>query len=238
MDRRMPTKAVFFDAAGTLIRPVRPVGQTYALLAKNYGMEVSSFEVSERFRTCFNASPPLTFGPVSTESIEQLERDWWKRLVRCVFQSLGRFDQFEQFFTELFSYFARPEAWTLYPDVLETLSSLHERGLALDIISNFDSRLIDILEGLGMGDCFEEVFISSRVGHAKPARQIFEMALKRHHLAPNEAMHVGDSEENDLCGAANAGLLGVLINRRADTPARNYLQIKTLNEITSIVDQV
>lgn len=232
----MPIKAVFFDAAGTLITPVRPVGQTYTLLAKNYGVEVSSFEISERFRTCFAASPPLTFGPVSTESIEQLERDWWKKLVHCVFQPLGRFEQFDPFFTELFSYFARPEAWTLYPDVLETLSALQERGLALDVISNFDSRLIDILEGLGMAGSFEEVFISSRVGHAKPARQIFEAALKRHNLAPGEAMHVGDSEENDLYGAANAGLMGVLIDRSADVPSTNYRQIKSLNEIISILD--
>jgi putative hydrolase of the HAD superfamily len=234
----MPIKAVFFDAAGTLITPVRPVGQTYTLLAKNYGVEVSSFEISERFRTCFAASPPLTFGPVSTESIEQLERDWWKKLVHCVFQPLGRFEQFDPFFTELFSYFARPEAWTLYPDVLETLSALQERGLALDVISNFDSRLIDILEGLGMAGCFDEVFISSRVGHAKPERQIFQTALKRHNLAPGEAMHVGDSEENDLYGAANAGLLGVLIDRSASGRPRDYRQIKTLNEIISILDQV
>ncbi len=234
----MATKAVFFDAAGTLIKPVRPVGQTYTLLAKNYGVEVSSFEISERFRTCFAASPPLTFGPVSTESIEQLERDWWKKLVHCVFQPLGRFEQFDRFFTELFSYFARPEAWTLYPDVLETLSALQERGLALDVISNFDSRLIDILEGLGMVGCFEEVFISSRVGHAKPERQIFQTALKRHNLVPGEAMHVGDSEENDLYGAANAGLLGVLIDRSASGRPRDYRQIKTLNEIISFLDQV
>ena len=234
----MSIKAVFFDAAGTLITPVRPVGQTYTLLAKNYGVKVSSFEISERFRTCFAASPPLTFGPVSTESIEQLERDWWKKLVHCVFQPLGRFEQFDRFFMELFSYFARPEAWTLYPDVLETLSALQERRLALDVISNFDSRLIDILEGLGMAGCFEEVFISSRVGHAKPERQIFQRALKRHNLAPGEAMHVGDSEENDLYGAANAGLLGVLIDRSASGRPRDYRQIKTLNEIISILDEV
>lgn len=233
----MAFKAVFFDAAGTLIRTVTPVGQTYALLAKNYGIEVSSLDVSERFRTCFDAAPPLTFGPVPMGSIEQLERDWWKQLVHCVFQPLGHFDQFDRFFSELFSYFAQPEAWTLYPDVLETLSALQERGLALDVISNFDSRLIDIIHGLGMADCFEEVFISSRVGHAKPARQIFETALKRHNLAPSEAIHVGDSEESDLCGAANAGLMGVLINRSANMPPRNYRQIKTLNEIISILDQ-
>jgi putative hydrolase of the HAD superfamily len=234
----MPIKAVFFDAAGTLISPIRPVGQTYTLLAKNYGVEVSSFEISERFRTCFAASPPLTFGPVLTEEIERLEREWWKKLVQCVFQPVERFEQFDRFFTELFSYFARPEAWTLYPDVLETLSALQERGLALDVISNFDSRLIEILEGLGMAACFEEVFISSRVGHAKPERQIFELALRRHNLAPGEAMHVGDSGENDLYGATNAGLVGVLIDRSASGWSGDYPQIKTLNEIIPLLDQV
>lgn len=234
----MATKAVFFDAAGTLIKPVRPIGQTYASVAENYGMKVSSSEVSERFRTCFDASPPLTFGPVPTESIEQLERDWWKQLVHCVFQPFGRFNQFDRFFAELFSYFARPEAWTLYPDVLETLPALRKRGLILDVISNFDSRLIDILKGLGTADWFEEVFISSRVGHAKPARQIFHTALARHNLAPSEAMHVGDSEEHDFCGAANAGLMGVLIDRSANLAPTNIHQIKTLNEIISILEQV
>ncbi len=234
----MPIKAVFFDAAGTLITPTKPVGQTYTLLARNYGMEVSSFEVSQRFRTCFAASPPLTFGPGLTESFEQLERDWWKKLVQCVFQPLGRFEQFDQFFSELFSYFARAEAWAVYPDVLETLSALQERGLALDVISNFDSRLIQILTGVGMAGYFEEVFISSRVGHAKPARQIFETALRRHNLAPAEAMHVGDSEENDLYGAANAGLLGVLIDRSASGRPGNYRQVKSLNEIIPILDQL
>jgi putative hydrolase of the HAD superfamily len=233
----MPIKAVFFDAAGTLITPVRPVGQTYTSFAKNYGMEVSSFEVSQRFRTCFAASPPLTFGPVSHGSFEQFERDWWKNIVQCVFQPLGRFEQFDLFFTELFSYFARPEAWTLYPDVVETLSALQKRGLALDVISNFDSRLIEILAGLGMAGCFKEVFISSRVGHAKPERQIFEAALRRHNLAAGEAMHVGDSEKNVLYGAANAGLLGVLIDRSGSGRPRDYRQIKTLNEIISILDQ-
>ena len=234
----MSTKAVFFDAAGTLITPVRPVGQTYASVAENYGIKVSSSAISERFRNCFAAAPPLTFGPVSTESIEQLERDWWKQLVRCVFQTFGRSSQFDRFFDELFYYFARPEAWTLYPDVLETLTALRKRGLILDVISNFDSRLIDILEGLGTADWFEEVFISSRVGHAKPAWQIFQTALARHKLEPSEAMHVGDSEENDFRGAANAGLTGVLLDRRANPAPKDFRQIKDLKEIISLLDEL
>jgi putative hydrolase of the HAD superfamily len=155
-----------------------------------------------------------------------------------VFQPFGRPVQLDRTFDELFSYFARPEAWTLYPDVLEALSALRQRGLILDVISNFDSRLIDILEGLGTADWFEEVIISSRVGHAKPSRQIFYTALQRHKLAPSEAMHVGDSEENDFHGAVNAGLAGVLIDRSGNLAPTNIRQIKSLNEIISILEQV
>ncbi|MPZ76642.1 MAG: HAD-IA family hydrolase [Deltaproteobacteria bacterium] len=233
----MAIKAVFFDAAGTLIKPLRSVGQTYALVAEKYGVEASSTEVAERFRVCFDASPPLAFPAVSMDSIEWLEREWWKQRVQCVFEPWGRFDQFDRFFAELFAYFAQPEAWTLYPEVSETLPALRKRGLILDVISNFDSRLIGILEGLGVAQWLEEIFISSRVGYAKPTRQIFDKALTQHNLTPAEAMHVGDSEETDLCGAVNAGVKGVLIDRGSNTSPNGSLRIKNLNEIISILDQ-
>jgi putative hydrolase of the HAD superfamily len=233
----MAIKAIFFDAAGTLIKPIRPVGQSYALVAAKYGMNLSSEQISERFRVCFESSPPLAFGPVSSEPIEQLERNWWKQLVRCVFEPLGRFERFDDFFAELFSYFAQAEAWELYSDVLETLSALENRDLVVDVISNFDSRLIGILQGLGIAHRFEEVFISSRVGYAKPARQIFDEALARHGLAPHEAMHVGDSIESDLCGAVNAGLTGVLIDRSSETPWNGSGRVKTLREILQILER-
>ena len=59
------------------------------------------------------------------------------------------FQRFDEYFAELFAYFAQPKAWTLYPEVTETLSALEKRGMILSVISNFDSRLIGILEGLG-----------------------------------------------------------------------------------------
>ena len=42
----MAIKAIFFDAAGTLIKPARRVGETYAVLARKYCIEVSAAEVS------------------------------------------------------------------------------------------------------------------------------------------------------------------------------------------------
>ena len=231
----MTIKAVFFDAAGTLIKTSRPVAESYMAVAENYGMKVSGAEVSERFRSCFEASPPLAF-PGAREPVEQLEREWWKQLVRCVFEPWGRFEHFDRFFDELFAYFARPEAWTLYADVLKTLPLLKKRGLILCVISNFDSRLIGIMEGLEAAHWFEEIILSSRVGHAKPARQIFDKALARHNLAPEEAMHVGDSEESDLCGAVNAGITGILIDRTSKIPPPSFPRIDNLNQILTILD--
>jgi putative hydrolase of the HAD superfamily len=59
------------------------------------------------------------------------------------------------------------------------------------------------------------------VGHAKPSRQIFEAALDKHRLTPDNAIHVGDSETNDLQGAINAGLNGLLVDREIAGTMRN-----------------
>ena len=231
----MAIKAIFFDAAGTLIKPARRVGESYALVAQKYGMEVSSQEIAERFRVCFPLAPPLAFPGAPPETIEDLERAWWKELVRRVWEPWDRFQQFDEYFNELFAYFAEPKTWTLYPEVIETLSALEERGIVLSVISNFDSRLITILEGLGLARWFEHIFISSRVGYAKPDRQIFHTALKQHNLKAGEALHVGDSEDKDLQGAHKAGLTGVLVERNGEGSSNLSSRITSLKSILSLL---
>src|ERR1700751_1184202 len=110
----MAIKAIFFDAAGTLIKPARRVGESYTLVAQKYGVEVSATAISERFRACFEASPPLAFPGVSAVEAIKLEREWWRQLVRRIFEPWP-FAQFEDYFAELFDYFAQAESWALYP---------------------------------------------------------------------------------------------------------------------------
>ena len=231
----MAIQAVFFDAAGTLITPVRRVGESYAVIARKYGMAVSPSEIAGRFRLCFESAPPLAFPGAAAAEIAILERDWWKRLVQRIFEPWGRFETFDDYFAELFAYFAQPESWALYPEVLETLSALKERGLILDVISNFDSRLIDILHGLGTAAHFQEIFISSNVGHAKPARGIFEAALSRHGLAAESAIHVGDGPESDVRGALDAGLRAILVDREGGE-SELPLRVSNLKEILSFLE--
>lgn len=234
----MRIKAIFFDAAGTLIQPARRVGETYALFANQYGMEISPADISERFRTCFDSAPPLAFPGAAAAEIEHLERAWWKELVRRVFEPCGTFEAFDDYFIELFSYFARAEAWNLYSEVPDVLCSLKKRDLVLGVISNFDSRLIGILKGLGVAHCFEHIFLSSRIGHAKPAQEIFLTALERHKLKAAEALHVGDSESNDFQGALHAGLRSVLIDRRADRHPCWPRRITSLKSISVVLHEL
>ena len=232
----MTIRAVFFDAAGTLIKPVQGVGESYAVLAAKYGKSISAQDISERFRTCFEKTPRLAFPGASQESIGGLERDWWKNLVGEIFAPWAPFNRFEDYFEEIFDYFASPKAWALYPDALEALLVLKERGLILDVISNFDSRLLRILDGLGVSSLFETVFVSSRVGYAKPDAQIFRAALERHSLNPQEALHVGDSETHDFHGAGQAGLRAVLIDRRNGVNSRDPQRIETLIAIPGLLN--
>jgi len=233
----MAIKAIFFDAAGTLIKPARRVGETYAVLAQKYGVEPSAAEITERFGLCFHSAPPLAFPGTPAARIEDLERAWWKELVRRVFEPCDGFQRFDDYFAELFAYFAQPDAWVLYPEVAETLSVLERRGLVLSVISNFDSRLIGILEGLGAAHWFEHIFVSSRVGYAKPDRQIFQTALERHSLEAGDALHVGDSEEKDLLGANRAGLKGVLVERNGAGNSNLSPRITSLRSIPSLLDE-
>jgi putative hydrolase of the HAD superfamily len=228
----MTIQAVFLDAAGTLMRPQRGVGETYAAFAENYGMRVSAQDITSRFRTCFGAAPPLAFPGASADTIAALERDWWRTLVAQVFEPWGHFDRFDYFFADLFAYFARAEAWQLYPEVLQTLTALNARGLRLCVISNFDSRLLKILCGLGIAAAFDAILVSSSIGYAKPEPEIFHAALKRFNLSPAEALHVGDSEINDRQGAHNAGLRGVLVDREA--PSRR--DADHISSLSALVD--
>ena len=119
----------------------------------------------------------------------------------------------------------------LYPDARETIAALRERGIRIAVVSNFDSRLITILEGLGVASSFEDIFVSSSVGYAKPDRRIFDFVLKAWQLTPEHVLHVGDSLKNDVEGAGNAGIKSILVDRKGAHHGAALTRVASLSEI-------
>jgi len=216
-------KAVLFDVGETLICTSRSIGEFYAETASRYGVEVVPGTLDSAFRRLWTERRNTLHAGTS----EELERQWWYHLVADTFARAGRGCQppkrqfekrFEDFFNELYDIFARPETWRVFPDVEPALAELRGLGVRLAVVSNWDSRLEVLLRRLGLAERFEFILTSARAGYRKPDAGIFRVALERLGVYAGEAAHVGDSYEDDVVGARNAGIRPVLIDRRGGCP--------------------
>ena len=231
-------RVVFFDAAETLFHVNGSVAEIYFQHAVPFGYQArpeSIRLIAEAFRRAFHDAPPPVFAAMDSARIKQSERLWWFDIVHNVFYRVGMFERFDEFFEHVFNVFADPVSWKLFPEVLPTLKELRSRGLELGIVSNFDSRLFNIVRGLGLADLFATITISTLAHAAKPSPRIFELALEQHAVEPAEALHVGDSLRDDVEGATKAGLTAVLLARQGKQAPPGVQTICTLDELVPLV---
>jgi putative hydrolase of the HAD superfamily len=91
------------------------------------------------------------------------------------------------------------------PGAREALARLRGLGLELAVVGNWDRRLAEHLERLGIAPFFRAIVTSAEAGAAKPDPRPFVVALERLGVGPDRALHVGDSPA-DEDGARAAGL--------------------------------
>lgn len=207
MDHLMPLRAIFLDAAGTLIRPAEPVGTVYARHALRRGVETNAEAMNAAFRTAWKTTPPPLHPPGRPPADD--DRSWWQEVASKAF-TIALDSTLEEavmapLFDSLYAHYARPEAWAVYEDVrdaLEVLGQAHE----LLVLSNFDRRLRSILDGHDLSRHFSHIVISSEVGASKPDARMFEAALRACGADAGDCLHVGDDPHCDAGGAWLAGL--------------------------------
>lgn len=219
-------RAVFFDAGGTLFRAYPSVGRVYAETAGRHGCRVSADWVQKRFEAQWRRRNGLAHLKNTTE---RGEKAWWFNLVKSVFDGKMPRLRFGDYFDELYDLFGQPSTWRLFPDSLRTLATLRDRGVRVGIVSNWDSRLFRLCEGLGVTPLVEFILASAVVGYVKPHRGIFEQACALARVDPREALHVGDSYREDYWGARQAGLNALLISRSSGVGAGK--SIKRLSDV-------
>jgi HAD superfamily hydrolase (TIGR01509 family) len=100
-----------------------------------------------------------------------------------------------------------------YPDVESALESMRRRDLALVVVSNWDCALPSVLEEIGLASHLDGVVSSAAAGARKPDPAIFEAALEIAGCEAEEAIHVGDTPEEDLLGARAASISALIIDR-------------------------
>jgi HAD superfamily hydrolase (TIGR01549 family) len=120
-----------------------------------------------------------------------------------------------------------------WEDAAPALAALRELGLRLVVVSNWDCSLPDVLDAVGLEPLVDAVVTSAAVGAAKPDPRIFHAALEQAGCAPGQALHVGDSVENDLMGAVAAGLRGMLLDRSGGGGAATITSLAELPTLLS-----
>jgi len=233
-------KVIFFDAAGTLFHVKGSVADIYLSHAEKYGVKRTPDlleSLKGAFVRAFADAPPPVFAVSDPTEIKRCERLWWFDVVHNVWYRAGMFERFDDYFEDVFDAFGGPSYWTLYPETLGVLKGLREQRYEIGIISNFDSRLFNVLRGLGIADLFNTITISSLAHAAKPAPKIFQLALDKHAMDPDDAIHVGDSRRDDVEGARKAGLQAVLIERESQiaSSASNIPTIQSLEQLPALL---
>lgn len=132
-------------------------------------------------------------------------RPFWRVIVQTATGSAS-----QPLFEDIYGHYQQPGAWKVAPGAPQALQRLRSAGLKLAVVSNFDTRLRPLLQGLQLDHLFDALIISAEVGAEKPNRAIFHAALEALGVAADDAVHLGDDRRNDVWGARDAGILAWL----------------------------
>ncbi len=93
----------------------------------------------------------------------------------------------------------------LMPDTIAALEYLYKK-YDLYILSNgFHGLQQQKMESSGLCKYFKDIILSEDAGVHKPHKDIFEYALTKTNSQAESSIMIGDSWENDIVGARNAG---------------------------------
>ncbi len=228
---RKKIQGILFDFGGTLYDYYPSNSVIWSRIAKRLGVDISP-------------NDPRIWKGMQRQSIEATRRAHpFSRLSREEMETLnlhvlaamgidgeGTMELIREEFDK------RGHGYRINPESKETLERIFLMGLKIGLLSNCPSefgkpRRLTMKED-GILHYFSTIILSGEVGHGKPEKEIFKIALNSLGLQDaSKVMNVGDSLFVDVIGAQNAGLIPVLYDPFRFHPNENVIIIQKLSEI-------
>jgi putative hydrolase of the HAD superfamily len=214
-----PLRAVFFDVGNTLLYAEPSVSEVCRQVLAEAG-HVRDLHVIDSYMPLVDAYYEERYAEDDAFwTDEERTSSVWVGMYSLLCRELGIEDEAVAIARRVYDEFGRPDRWALYDDVCPAFGRIKAMGLSVGIISNWDSRLVGLLNGLGLGEVVDVIVSSADVGLHKPDPRIFELACSRAGVSPHEAAHVGDHHYADVLGASAVGMRAVLIDRHGTLDA-------------------
>jgi HAD superfamily hydrolase (TIGR01549 family) len=198
-------RAVLFDVDFTLCRPGPELSaERYGRIAARHGLTLDTGRYDEaREAAVLNIKrhPEL----LHDDSI-------WHRFTEEIFIGMGGPEAIAaECATEIEQGWTMSENFDLFEDALPVLEEMRAAELKIGLVSN---GIRDLTEFVAHHRLDVDAIVDSRShGRVKPHPTIFQAALTALGVAPEDAVMVGDSLEEDIEGARGLGMRAILIDR-------------------------
>ena len=204
----MAPRAILLDALGTLVALEPPAPRLVALLHERHGIEVGVGEARHALRSEMTHYRRQCARAVDADSLAALRLECAALLGREFGGAVAELPPADLVPTLLDSLHFAP-----FPEVPAALERWRAAGARLVVASNWDISLHGVLRETGLRELLDGVATSAEVGASKPAGALFAAALALAGAGAGEAIHVGDSFDEDVEGARAAGIEAVWLRR-------------------------
>ena len=214
--------AVLLDAFGTLIHVDDPFRRLQSAVRQRLGVEVTLASATAAFTEEIGYYADHCHEGRDAGSLASLRADCAAVVLRTLEIDHDPHDAVRLLIDSI--------RFRAYDDAPPTLGALEAAGIAIAVVSNADYTLPSMLREAGISP--KHVFSSAATGASKPDPAIFRTALHAVGVAPDRALHVGDTPAADGDGAAAAGIDVRILDRGGDGGGGT---IRSLTEILELV---
>lgn len=129
-----------------------------------------------------------------------------------------------------------PYCFSVNQDRLNILNRLKSQVKVAIITNGTVHRQKAKIKSTNLHHYFDTIIISDEVGISKPDKLIFELALNKLNVQPEDTLFVGDDLERDIGGCQNANIKGVWFNPlriKNDTEIKPFAEIDSFDRLLS-----
>ncbi|HEY2259780.1 MAG TPA: HAD-IA family hydrolase [Solirubrobacteraceae bacterium] len=223
----IPTaNALLLDALGTLVRLTAPAPALRDELARRFGVSISERQAERALAAEIGYYRTHLQDGRDEPSLRDLRRRCAEVLREALPPPLAG-AEIEPLTQVLLSSLR----FSAFDDAQPALAAARARGQRVVVTSNWDVSLGEVLGRIGLAPLLDGVVTSAGVGARKPDPAIFEAALAVAGCPAEQAVHVGDSVEEDIAGARAAGVPAVLLRRDGGPGPAGVMTIASLVEL-------
>jgi putative hydrolase of the HAD superfamily len=132
-----------------------------------------------------------------------------------------------------------PRCFSINQHTLTIVNTLKQH-VKVGIITNGSTRRQNAkILNAHLNSCFDTIIISEEVRMTKPDKRIFELALHKLNVQPEDVLFVGDDLEKDIRGCQHAHIKGIWFNPQRlknDTDIKPYAEIDSFDRLISYMN--